>query len=96
MVKIKRIITAIGNTDINEKLNCQEIKVLCGDIIYKEGIIEYLEENSDVDFIVLNDELTGSITTDELIENVKNINNKIRIIVITNCRFYQNKKYYFK
>ena len=84
MVKIKRIITAIGNTDINEKLNCQEIKVLCGDIIYKEGVIEYLEENSDVDFIVLNDELTGSITTEELIENVKNINNKIRIIVITN------------
>ncbi len=84
MVKIKRIITAIGNTDINEKLNCQEIKVLCGDIIYKEGVIEYLEENSNVDFIVLNDELTGSITTEELIENVKNINNKIRIIVITN------------
>ncbi len=84
MVKIKRIITAIGNTDINEKLNCQEIKVLCGDIIYKEGVIEYLEENSDVDFIVLNDELTGSITTEELIENVKNINNKIRIIIITN------------
>lgn len=45
-----RIITAIENKKINEKLkNINNIKILNTDIQYKEGILEYLEKNSDID-----------------------------------------------
>ena len=67
MVKIKNVITAIGNPMLNNELKNEEINILCGDILYKEGIIEYLEKNINADFIVLNDELPGSIDTEELI-----------------------------
>lgn len=49
-----RIITAIENKKINEKLkNINNIKILNTDIQYKEGILEYLEKNSDIDLILL-------------------------------------------
>ena len=53
MVKIKNVITAIGNPMLNNELKNKEINILCGDILYKEGIIEYLEKNINADFIVL-------------------------------------------
>ena len=84
MVKIKNVITAIGNPMLNNELKNEEINILCGDILYKEGIIEYLEKNINADFIVLDDELPGNIDTDELIEKVRSLNRKIRIILITN------------
>lgn len=49
-----RIITAIENKKINEKLkNINNMKILNTDIQYKEGILEYLEKNSDIDLILL-------------------------------------------
>ena len=69
---------------LNDELKNKGINILCGDIFYKEGIIEYLEKNINADFIVLNDELPGNIDTEELIEKVKIINRKIRIILVTN------------
>ena len=49
-----KIITAIENKKINEKLkNINNIKILNTDIQYKEGILEYLEKNSDIDLILL-------------------------------------------
>ena len=49
-----RIITAIENKKINEKLkNIKNMKILNTDIQYKEGILEYLEKNSDIDLILL-------------------------------------------
>ena len=69
---------------LNNELKNKEINILCGDILYKEGIIEYLEKNINADFIVLDDELPGNIDTDELIEKERRLNRKIRIILITN------------
>ena len=49
-----RIITAIEYKKINEKLkNINNMKILNTDIQYKEGILEYLEKNSDIDLILL-------------------------------------------
>ena len=49
-----KIITAIENKKINEKLkNINNMKILNTDIQYKEGILEYLEKNSDIDLILL-------------------------------------------
>ena len=39
---------------MNEKLkNINNMKILNTDIQYKEGILEYLEKNSDIDLILL-------------------------------------------
>ena len=49
-----KIITAIENKKINEKLkNINNMKILNTDIQYKEGILEYLEKNNDIDLILL-------------------------------------------
>lgn len=56
-----KIITAIENKKINEKLkNINNMKILNTDIQYKEGILEYLEKNSDIDLILLKLNLSRS------------------------------------
>ena len=81
---MKKIITAIGNEKLNLELKkISNIKVIYNDISYKEGIIESLEENSDCDILILNENLDGEIFLEELIEKIKIINNKIFIILIT-------------
>ena len=56
-----KIITAIENKKINEKLkNINNMKILNTDIKYKEGILEYLEKNSDIDLILLKSNLPRS------------------------------------
>ena len=53
------------------------------DIQYKEGIIELLSEYSDIDFIIVNDEIPGEYETEKLINDIYKINNKIKIILIS-------------
>lgn len=79
------ILTALANNKINEKLKTvEDINILNKDIQYKEGILEYLEKNKNIDIIIFLEELPGQIKTKKLIEIINNINNKIKIIIITN------------
>lgn len=79
------ILTALANNKINEKLKTvEDINILNKDIQYKEGILEYLEKNKNIDIIIFLEELPGQIKTRKLIEIINNINNKIKIIIITN------------
>ena len=57
--------------------------MLCTDIQYKEGILEYLEFNSKIDYIIINEDLDGNINTEELINEIKKTENKIKIILTT-------------
>lgn len=83
------ILTALANNKINEKLKAlEDINILNKDIQYKEGILEYLEKNKNIDIIIFLEELPGQIKTKKLIEIINSINNKIKIIIITN----QNKE----
>ncbi len=85
---MKKIITALQNEKVNEKLSQQEnIKIMVNDIQYQEGIIEVLEINSDIDFILISELLPGQMKIEELIEKIKKINEKIKIIIIL-----ENKK----
>ena len=44
---MKKIITAVNNPNLNEKLkNENYIEVIGKDIQYKEGILEFLEKNN--------------------------------------------------
>ena len=79
------ILTALANNKINEKLKVvEDINILNKDIQYKEGILEYLEKNKNIDIIIFLEELPGQIKTKKLIEIINSINNKIKIIIITN------------
>ncbi len=77
-----KIITAIGNEYLNSELKkYKDLKIDISDIQYKEGIIEFLENNENYDFVILNDLLPGEISTIKLINNILEINTKIKIIL---------------
>lgn len=76
------ILTAVGNPDLNEKLkNIKNINVIGKDIQYQEAVIEMLEDNLDIDCLIINKELPGETGFYELINKIKNIKEKIDIVV---------------
>lgn len=76
------VITALLNKTVNEKLKeYKEIKVVMNDIQYQEGIIEALEINKNINVLILSELLPGQLNIKELIEEIKKINNKIKIII---------------
>lgn len=76
------VITALLNKTVNKKLKeYKEIKVIMNDIQYQEGIIEALEINKDINVLILSELLPGQLNIKELIEEIKKINNKIKIII---------------
>ena len=79
---MKKIITAIGNKNLNQKLKQENtINVIGEDIQYREGILEVLKENEDIDFLILSELLSGQIEFKQLIDEIKKINNNIQIII---------------
>lgn len=83
MVKKIKVLTAIGNENLNNILKEQdEFEILENDIFYKEGILEFLEKNNDVDILILYEKLTGEINIINLINKIKIINNEINIFFI--------------
>lgn len=84
---MKKVITAIGNEILNKKLKKEnDFEVIIEDIQYKEGIIEYLEKENNIDILIISELLPGNIELKELIEKIKNINSNIEIIL-----FLENK-----
>ena len=82
MKKIK-VLTAIGNENLNNILKKQnEFEILENDIFYKEGILEFLEKNNNVDILILYEKLSGEINIINLINKIKIINNEINIFFI--------------
>ena len=49
---IKNVITAIGNQKLIKNLKENQINVLCNDISYREGILEFLEVNKNIDLFL--------------------------------------------
>lgn len=80
---MKKIITAINNPNLNEKLNEEDlIEIVCKDFQYKEAILEYLEKNNNIDLMIINEEIPGELSLIDLIIGIKNNNSNIDIIVI--------------
>lgn len=58
--KIKKIITALLNESINNELKkYKNIEVMTNDLLYQEAVLEYINENKDIDFLLLNENLPG-------------------------------------
>jgi len=50
--------------------------------LYNDGILEVLENKKEIHFLILSQLLPGSYSIEELIEKIKEKNNKIKIIII--------------
>ena len=78
-----KIITAVGNPLLNDKLRkIENINVIGKDIQYQEGILEILEVQNDIDMIIISNLLPEEINFKKLISEIIKIKNEIEIIVI--------------
>lgn len=69
---MKKIITAINNPILNEKLsNEKDIEVIGKDIQYKDAILEILEKDSNIDLLIISDNLPGEIDIIMLMKKIK-------------------------
>lgn len=92
-----KIITALNNAKLSEELkNEKNINLICKNIFYKEGILEILENEINIDYIILNNKLPGEIKLNNLIEKIIEKNEKIKIIILiekeNKNNFYKIKK----
>lgn len=77
-----KIITAIGDTYINNKLReIENIEVIGKDIQYQDGILEILEETNNIDLIILSNNILGNYEFNILINKIENINKNFELII---------------
>lgn len=77
-----KIITATGVPEINERLRKEtNYEVIGKDIQYQEGILEILDEKSDIEGIILSNNLIIEMEFNLLISRILEINKDIEIIV---------------
>lgn len=85
---MKKIITALANPKLNEKLkNMNEFELNYNDIQYQDGVIEILKKNEKIDILILSEILPGEYNIEEFILEIKKYNKEIEIII-----FLENKK----
>lgn len=82
-----KILTALNNNNLVNQLKkefkySRKYMLIHKDIIYKEGVIEYLKTNKDVNLIVLNTSIDGEIDVYDLIKKILEANKYIEIITI--------------
>ncbi|MBR3697053.1 MAG: hypothetical protein IKM97_02100 [Clostridia bacterium] len=79
---MKKIITAIGNNILNENLiKLNKYEIIGRDIQYKEGILEFLKENKNVDVLIISELLDGDVDFKDLISKILKEVERIDIIV---------------
>lgn len=79
---MKRIITATNDENLNKELKNEcNVEVVCKNIQYKEGILEILEKNIKIDYIIIDENLPGEIQIEDLIEEILEKDEKIKIIL---------------
>ena len=84
LVKVKKVITAIGDKELNNVLQeVSGIKIVNSDIQYQEGILEVLDKYKNIDILILSDKIIGNVEIEELIRNIKVLQEKIQIILIS-------------
>jgi hypothetical protein len=60
---IKKIITALGTNELNEKLReLEDVEVIGNDIPYQEGLLQMIEKpETDIDIIIVSESLPRRI-----------------------------------
>ena len=78
-------ITALGNEEINKALK-KELEISGRDIQYQEAVLEILENNETIEFLVLSSIIPGQFNIYEFINLIIFKNPKIKIIIILEKR----------
>ena len=82
---MKRVITAINNKNIIEKISKnKDLKIIFNNLEYREGILEIIEKIKNIDVIIISELIPGEISIEELIKKIRKVNKKIEIIFILN------------
>lgn len=80
---MKKIITAIGNSLINEEFKNKEKYIMqTPDIQFEDDLIEVLKNKNDTDVLILNIEIIKKENLYNYINNIKQINKLIKIIIL--------------
>jgi len=80
---VKRVITAIGNEELNKMLRKQkDILIESPDIQYQEGIIEAIDKYPKTDIVILYENIIGEIELEDLIRSIIIVKNNIEIILV--------------
>ena len=92
-----KIITAMNNSKVNEELTKEKnVEVIGKNIQYKEGILELLDINSNIDYIIFEENLFGEIQTEKLIKKIYEKNkkccNETPYFYINKCNPYKFQK----
>ena len=83
MIFIIEILTAIGDQNLNNALRFEsEFEIPEKDISYREGVLESLEKEKNIDIVILYEKIPGEIEICNLIKSIKRINNEIVIFFI--------------
>lgn len=77
-----KIVTAIGDTYINEKLKKEsDLEIVGKDIPYQEGVLEILEEIENIDLLILSNNILGEYDFIELINKIKKTQKTLELII---------------
>lgn len=96
MIDLKKIITAIGNSSLNEELRQNEkCNILCKDIETDEKLLEFLEKE-DVDILFLSSQIICDYNVEELFKIILNMYPELQIVFFnvnkSNFENVKNKK----
>ena len=84
------VITALGNPILNNELKkVAGVNVLLNDLQYKEAIIEFLEKNIKINYLILSELLPGEINLNKLTKILKNKDKNIKIILLKERKNYK-------
>lgn len=78
-----KIITAVNNPNLHDELkNENNIKIIGRDIQYREGVLELLENDTKINYIIIDEKIPGEIELNKLIDNILEKNKEIKIIIL--------------
>ena len=78
----KKMITALGVNSLNSKLKeINEIEVIGNDIPYQDGVLDILKGNSEINSLILHENLVGEYEIKDFINKIFEINKDIEISI---------------
>ena len=78
---MKKVILAINNKKIIQKIKQNKEVEIINNVQYREGILEILDNEKNISNIYIEEKIPGIISIEKLIEKIKIINKKINIII---------------
>ena len=90
----KKVITALGINSLNYKLREQDnVEVIGNDIPYQDGVLDILKGNSEINVLILHENLVGEFEIKEFINKILEINSTLEIVFIMENENYRLRSF---